>query len=668
MKNRYADIIVNVSLEKLDHTFQYEIPAELQGQIKNGMRVKIPFGIGNKETQGYVVGLSNQATFDETKIKSIIEISPAAVTIEAKLITLAAWIKSTYGSTMNQALKTVMPVKKQVRKRKSKEAEVPNVENGLHHFADELTDAQLAVLKGIEAEWQEQSRPSLIHGVTGSGKTHIYIKLIEKMLAEGRQAIVLIPEIALTYQTVNRFNKAFGDKVAVIHSRMSAGARYEAFEQAKNGQIQIMVGPRTALFTSFPDLGLIIIDEEQESTYKNEGAPRFDAREVAIARGEMEGTKVVFASATPSLESYYRCENEEYALFTLDERFGDGELPRVEVIDLREEVKSGNTSILSQKLVSSMERALANKEQIMLFLNRRGYAGFVSCRACGHVIKCPHCDVSLSLHNNGKMACHYCGYETPSINKCPECGSSYIGSFKEGTQQIEEIVKQRFPDARVLRMDMDTTTGKDGHAKILAAFEKHKADILIGTQMIVKGHDFAKVSLVGVLAADMSLYADDYACAERTFQLLVQAVGRAGRSDDRGEALIQTYNPEHYCIEAAKTQDYQAFYEEEIGYRELLGYPPAASMLGVMASGEDEAQTALAMEYIKKYIFRIAKSKNLSVIGPADAAIAKVNDRYRKVLYLKNESKEELIRIRDEVERYIEINSGFNELYIQFDF
>ena len=662
MKEKYADIIVDVSHEKLDHTFQYEIPEALQGHLSNGMRVTIPFGRGNKETYGYVVRLSNQTTYDATKIKQIIEISPTAVTIESKLIALAAWMKDTYGSTMIKALKTVMPVKKQVKKRGSQE---PQENQGKPSEA--LTKAQETVLQAIEAEWQGLSRPSLIHGVTGSGKTHIYIKLIEKMLVKGQQSIVLIPEIALTYQTVNRFYEIFGDKVAVIHSRMSQGARFEAFEQARSGKIQIMIGPRTALFTSFPNLGLIIIDEEQEGTYKNEGMPRFHAREVAIARGEIEGAKVVLASATPSLESYYRCQNGEYALFTLDERFGVGELPTVAVVDLREELKNGNSGVLSNRLACAMEHALNHKEQIMLFLNRRGYAGFVSCRSCGHVVKCPHCDVALSLHNNGKMACHYCGYEIKEVTKCSECGSSYISSFKAGTQQIEAIVKKRFPQAKVLRMDMDTTSGKDGHAKILAAFEKHKADILIGTQMIVKGHDFKKVSLVGVLAADLSLYADDYACAERTFQLLVQAVGRAGRANDKGEAIIQTYNPEHYCIEAAKTQDYQAFYEEEIGYRELLGYPPASHMLAIMASGEDEATLSLAMEYIKKYILTISKAKQLSAIGPANASVAKINDRYRKVLYLKNESPKELVKIRDEVERYIEINSGFDEIYIQFD-
>ena len=742
MEKRYADIIIDVSHEKLDRTFQYAIPTGLREQIKNGVRVKVPFGLGNKETHGYVVKLSNQATFDATKIKQIIEISPAAVTIESKLIALAAWIRETYGSTMIQAIKTVMPVKDKMKVKENQtikllipaeQAEelraeasrkkytakerflkaimfndeldftstiknlaisrkviddyekqgvvsvsshevfrnaLPSKANGItkqEANGEKLTAGQAAVLAGIEQEWQEQSRTCLIHGVTGSGKTHIYISLIEKMLSAGKQAIVLIPEIALTYQTVNRFYERFGDKVAVLHSRMSAGARFDAFDQARRGKVQIMVGPRSALFAPFPQLGLIIMDEEQEGSYKSEVTPRYHTREVAIARGGIEGAKVVLASATPSIESYYRCQTDEYALFTLGERFGAGELPAVEVIDLRQELKSGNSSILSGRLVAAMERALDNKEQIMLFLNRRGYAGFVSCRACGHVLQCPHCDVSLSLHNNGKMACHYCGYETMAVSKCPECASPYIGGFKAGTQQIEEIVKKRFPQASVLRMDMDTTSGKDGHAKILSAFENHEADILIGTQMIVKGHDFKKVTLVGVLAADLSLYANDYASAERTFQLLVQAVGRAGRANDKGEALIQTYNPEHYCIEAAKTQDYQAFYEEEIGYRELMGYPPVASMMAIMANGEDEVQLGMAMEYIKKYILKVSKASRLSVIGPADEAIAKVNDRYRKVLYLKHESQEELVRIRDEVERYIEINSGFNELYVQFD-
>ena len=736
MKEQYADVIIDISHEKLDRTFQYKIPAALIGQIKAGMKVTIPFGRGNKETHGYVIGLSDKAKFDPTKTKQIIDITKASATIESKLIALASWIRETYGSTMIQALKTVMPVKDKMplkavkvinlimpreqvegllteakrKKHTAKErfltALITNQELTVTELAaklkiapkvikdyqemgvievishetfraalpdtpvisakEELSKQQLRVLQGIEAEWQDRGRTCLIHGVTGSGKTHVYIKLIEDTIAKGKQAIVLIPEIALTYQTVNRFYERFGKQVAIIHSRMSQGERSDSFEQARRGQIQIMIGPRSALFAPFAELGLLIIDEEHENAYRSENMPRYHAREVAIARGEIDNAKVILASATPSLEAYYRCQTDEYALFKMKERFGEGELPKVTVVDLREELKQGNNSIISRKLEESMAQALARREQIMLFLNRRGYAGFVSCRACGYVMKCEHCDVSLSLHNNGQMACHYCGYETVAVKKCPHCESPYIGGFKAGTQQIEEIVKKHFPTARVLRMDMDTTQGKHGHAKILSAFAKHEADILIGTQMIVKGHDFSKVTLMGVVAADLSLYADDYCCAERTFQLLVQAIGRAGRMKDNGEAIVQTYNPEHYCIEAAKSQDYEAFYEEEIGYRTLMDYPPVASMLAIKASGTNEAKLDMAMDYLKKYALKMSRTNRLSLIGPAKEGIARINDRYRRVLYLKHQSPAELKWIRDEIERYVEINNGFNDLYIQY--
>lgn len=739
MKKEYADIIVDISHEKLDRAFQYEIPQELRGTVQPGMRVKFPFGNGNRTTNGYVINISNEASYDPAKIKKILEIPAGSATIESRLIALAAWIRENYGSTMIQALKTVLPIKVKAKLKENKKIvlqvpldvagelceearkknytakvrllscllEQPEVsytkatttlkvsaavirkfeEAGVLRVTSEevfrsilpqteqipgssrLTTGQQDTLQGILAEWQqEKPRTSLIHGITGSGKTHIYIRLIEQVIKEGKQAIVLIPEIALTYQTVMRFYQEFGEKVAVIHSRMSHGERSDAFEQAQRGSIQIMIGPRSALFTPFPALGLIIIDEEHENTYKSEGMPRYHARETAIARARIEDARVVLGSATPSVDAYYRCQKGEFALFTLDERFGEALLPNVYTVDLREELKQGNHSILSKKLEEGIEKRLACGEQVILFLNRRGYAGFVSCRSCGLVVKCPHCDVSLSIHNNGKMVCHYCGYERPQVHGCPECQSPYIGGFRAGTQQIEEIIKKRFIEARVLRMDMDTTQKKDGHAKILSTFAARKADILIGTQMIVKGHDFPGVTLVGVLAADLSLFADDYRAAERTFQLLVQAVGRAGRGSAKGEAVIQTYHPEHYSIEAAQTQDYQRFYEEEIGYRMLMGYPPESQMMAVMANGESEEQLAMAMDFIRKYIESIHKEQGLVVIGPADAAVSKINDRYRKVLYLKHENYQVLTRIKDAVERYIEINSGFKSLYIQFDF
>ena len=493
------------------------------------------------------------------------------------------------------------------------------------------------------------------------------MKLIEKVISSGRQVIVLIPEIALTYQTVRRFTGWFGDKVSVLNSRMSPGERYDQFRRARQGGIQIMVGPRSALFTPFSRLGLIIVDEEHEPTYKSENSPRYHAREVAVRRGEMENARVVLGSATPSLESYTKARQGEYLLVKLTERYRDRPLPEVSIVDLREELKSGNRSVLSRKLQEAVQHRLERGEQAMLFLNRRGYAGFVSCRSCGEVLKCPHCDVALSEHSNGKMICHYCGYERPSVKVCPVCGSPYIGGFKAGTQQIEAVLRREFPDAGILRMDYDTTRARGSYEQILASFAAHEADILVGTQMIVKGHDFPDVTLVGVIAADLSLNEADYRCGERTFQLLTQAVGRSGRGRKTGEAVIQTYHPDHYSIQAAAHQDYERFYEEEMGYRILMDYPPAAHMLTVLASGEDVALLGKGMEFIRKFAERICPDKELHIIGPADAAVGKVNDIYRKVFRLKHEDGKLLLDMKDKIEKYIEINSGFRKLYIQYD-
>ena len=508
----------------------------------------------------------------------------------------------------------------------------------------------------------------LVHGVTGSGKTEVYIEMIRTAVKMGRQAIVLIPEIALTYQTVMRFYRCFGDRVSIMNSRLSAGERYDQMMRAKEGRIDVMIGPRSALFTPFPSLGLIVIDEEHEPTYKSEQVPRYHARETAIKRAQMEGASVVLGSATPSMEAMYRARNGEYVLFEMKNRSRMQQMAEVYTVDMRAELKNGNRSILSEKLRQLIEDRLEKKEQIMLFLNRRGYSGFVSCRECGHVIKCPHCNVSLSVHRGGKMVCHYCGYEQPKVTACPECGSRFIGEFRAGTQQIEDLVKACFPKARVLRMDMDTTRRKDSHEKILSAFASEEADILVGTQMIVKGHDFPNVTLVGILAADMSLYADDYRCAERTFQLLTQAAGRAGRGERPGEVVIQTYDTGHYAIETAAAQDYEAFYEAEIRYRELMGYPPAENLMAVLAACADEALLEKGCRYLKEYALRVRGHSRAEIIGPASPGVDKVKDIYRRVLYIKAPEYDTLIRIKDRLEQYIDINSGFDKMRIQFDF
>lgn len=529
-----------------------------------------------------------------------------------------------------------------------------------------LTQEQQAVILAIREEW-DKSGEYLIHGVTGSGKTVVYMELIAEALSRGKQAILLIPEISLTYQNVIRFYRRFGDRISILHSRLSPSERYDQFERAKAGEIDVMIGPRSALFTPFQNLGIIIIDEEHESSYKSETVPRYDARETARRRAQLEGAVLVLGSATPSLETYYRTQTGESTLFTMERRASGGQLPTVGTVDMREELQAGNRSILSRRLYGMIEDRLAKHQQIMLFLNRRGYSGFVSCRSCGQVIKCPHCDVSLSLHNNGRMVCHYCGYEETAARKCPSCGSPYIGGFKAGTQQIEALIKKTFPQARVLRMDADTTRGKDGHAELLRAFGAQEADILVGTQMIVKGHDFPRVTLVGILAADTSLNISDYQAAERTFQLLTQAAGRAGRGKQAGEVVIQTYAPDHYAVISAARQDYLMFYEQELRYRQLSGYPPCGSMMAVHCAYEDQERLSLACAYLAKFLRQASVRSGAVVIGPADEAVARISDVYRKAVYVKHSDGKVLTALKNVAEQYIEMNTGFQDIRIHFE-
>ncbi len=739
----YADIIVDITHEKLDKIFQYRIPKEMEGRLQTGMEVLIPFGRANRETKGYVIGFSEKCNYDPEKIKEITQISQNHIAIEAKLVALAAWMKEHYGGTMIQALKTVLPIKQQEKQKEQRSIRLlldrREAKERLSYFLSKnqtararvvaalldrpilpyeyvtrqlkvtaavlrameeqrilqieaevvyrnpvtakrtkqqsfcYTEAQQAAIHTFCEEYRRGKRGTyLVYGVTGSGKTEVYMEMIEHVIAEGKQAIVLIPEIALTYQTVMRFYQRFGDRVSIINSRLSKGERYDQMLRAKRGEINVMIGPRSALFTPFERLGLIIIDEEHEGTYKSEQTPRYHARETAIARAAMDGASVVLGSATPSMEAFYKAVTGEFRLLRLPERAKQRAMAHVTVADMRKELEKGNRSIFSDALRSLMEDRLKKKEQIMLFLNRRGYAGFISCRSCGHVVKCPHCDVSLSSHRNGKLVCHYCGYEQPMVTSCPECGSSHVGGFRAGTQQTEELLLREFPQAKVLRMDMDTTKQKDGHEKILAAFSSGEADILVGTQMIVKGHDFGNVTLVGVLAADLSLYADDYRAGERTFQLLTQAAGRAGRGEKAGEVVIQTYSPEHYSIVAAAKQDYEQFFQEEMTYRALMGYPPASQLMAVLVSCKEEELLETACHYLKAYAETCCKKceragTSVQLIGPASPYVGKVRDTYRRVIYLKSEQEAVLVFLKDQLEQYIEINSGFQNLWIQFD-
>lgn len=736
---KYANVIVDISHEKLDKTFQYGIPDDIASEIQVGVQVDIPFG--RRTISGYVVEITDIPEYDVSKIKPLIGVKAGSVAMESRLIRLACWIKKNYGSTMNQALKTVIPIKKktkEIRKRTihliadDREArdklalyEAKHQTARARLLRELITERELdysvvtaklnissAVIKALcdqnivtvtdEKSYRNpvkhlerrgydkvlnenqqmlvdeitgdldkgEHHTYLIKGVTGSGKTEVYMELIAHTISQGRQAIVLIPEIALTYQTVMRFYNRFGDRVSIMNSRLSQGERYDQFERAKAGDIDIMIGPRSALFTPFSNLGLIIIDEEHENSYKSEGVPRYHARETAIEYARMCNASVVLGSATPSIDSYYNAQIGRYKLLELNTRVDDKPLPDCEVIDLRQELKNGNRSILSLRLQELMEDRLEKGQQTMLFINRRGVAGFMSCRACGYVVKCPHCDVSLSQHNNGRMVCHYCGYEEPVPRVCPSCGSKYISGFKAGTQKIEQMVQNRFPKAKILRMDFDTTRTKDSYEKILQAFANNEADILIGTQMIVKGHDFPNVTLVGVLAADMSLHISDFHAAERTFELLTQAVGRAGRGKEPGQAVIQTYDPDNYAIQAAKRQDYEEFYNKEIEYRQMLYYPPVWNLLLIHIQSQNQYSNDRAAEELFKccdaYIKRL--DQKLQLVGPADAAVAKVNDIYRKVIYIKTREYDTLVDIKDNIEKYVKDNPAYRNVSVQFDF
>lgn len=742
MADKFAEVIINISHEKLDHPFSYRIPDELLEYITPGVRVRVPFGAGNSERAGYVIGISDFVDYPLDKIKNIIAIEKNDNLVEGKMIALAKWMSNNYGSTMINSLKTVLPIKKDIKEAeektivlnlsKEKALEKLNYYKSKRQVArfrllDELVkeqeldyrvatkklNIQLATIKlmqedgvltvekkrvyrnPVEADYlgrlhelnddqkfilqdfinddlAGKNETYLIHGITGSGKTEVYMEMIDYVVKKGKSAIVLIPEIALTYQTVMRFYKRFGDSVSTLHSRLSAGEKYDQFERAKKGEIKVMIGPRSALFTPFTDIGLIVIDEEHESSYKSDNMPKYHAREVARKLCDMHGAALVLGSATPSVDSYNLAKNGKYKLYTLTKRAVESAtLPNVKVVDLREELKAGNKTMFSKDLATLISDRLSKGEQIMLFLNRRGKNSSVFCRECGKSIKCPHCDVSLSLHSDGKLRCHYCGFEQAEVIACPSCGSKYIGGIGTGTQKVEEAVKKMFPQATTLRMDYDTTRQKGSYDDILSRFANKEADVLIGTQMIVKGHDFPGVTLMGILAADMSLNGNDYRAAERTFQLLVQAAGRAGRGGSRGDVVIQTYQPDHYAIVSATKQDYEAFYTEEISYRMLLGYPPTGHMLSILMESMDEIKvqdfaTSLA-DRINSDIINCYENKRVTVIGPCAASVKKINDFYRMVIYIKSKDMDILVRLKDKVELFIEEKTD-DSIRTSFDF
>ena len=670
MTELYADLILELSNAKIDRVFTYRIPKELHTSVFVGCPVFVSFGTIKRKVKAYIIDLRDSIDFDKDKIKDILSIVDLDIPAARNLLSLAIYMKKHYGITFSKAISTVMPVKNKLkRKTQDSKSAFFNIEKQDNQDKI-LNEAQKLIYNSFCSDYDNNDfKTYLIHGITGSGKTLVYINMIKKVLSMGKQAIVLVPEISLTYQLVKNFISIFGDRVAILNSKLSKGERVKEFEKVLSHEADIIIGPRSALFTPFDNLGIIIIDEEHDNAYKSETVPRYDTRDLAVKLSEISRCSLVLASATPSPETYKKAIEGEYKLFKLKARANKNAiLPKIHIVDLRKELENGNRSIFSNKLKELIEDRLNKKEQIILFMNRRGLSGFVSCRSCGYVIKCPHCDVSLTLHNNNKLYCHYCGYNTIMPSLCPSCKSPYIAGFGFGTQKLENMTKKMFPSARILRLDQDTNKSKDDSINIMKNFSRGDADILIGTQMIVKGHDISNVTLVGIVAADASLYINDYTSAQRTYELVTQASGRAGRAEKAGEVVIQTYNPEHYALQACLQNDYNLYYDNEIIYRQLAMYPPIIHILGIQLSAKDEEVLEnVTTKYVSILVAKANTISELNIIGPVRANIYKLRDYFRKIIYVKHSDYDILTKIKEDIEEELEDIKLFSSISIIYD-
>ncbi|MGI6658031.1 MAG: primosomal protein N' [Dethiobacteraceae bacterium] len=698
----FADIIVSIHNLPDEHPFTYRVPPQLKLAV--GSRVLVPFG-NRKLVGYCVRLHRQVPEEEIGKIKEVIKTLDEEPVLTSELIDLAAWGAQRYLCSRLKFLEAMVPANSrtttglrfkkvktavllpagQTAKAKGKKqqialqllarqgalpltrlaqagvsgATVRSLEKkGWVEIREQvlrrdpladtrreapaafrLTQAQRDALAQINQSTAE--KPILLFGVTGSGKTEVYLQAIAQRLAAGLASIVLVPEIALTPQMTERFVSRFGDRVAVLHSRLAAGERYDEWCRIARGEALVIIGARSAVFAPVKRLGLIILDEEHESTYKQEEAPRYHARDIALWRGQHHGAKVILGSATPSLESYYQAERGNYRLLQLPERIAQRPLPPVEVVDMRQELKDGHKSIFSRPLISALQETKAAGQQAMLFLNRRGYATFVLCRECGHVMRCPACNVSLKYHAASlSLRCHYCEHSEAYPNICPACGGRYIKHFGTGTQKVEAELRQQFPELRVLRLDADTTTRKGDHQRILTAFKQQKADVLVGTQMIAKGLDFPNVTLVGVITADTAINLPDFRAGERTFQLLTQVAGRAGRGSAGGRVVVQTYTPEHYAITAAQTHDYQTFYLQESQARAELGYPPYGVLIRLLVSGTREGAVVDSCSLLSSLL-----AGAVELLGPSPCPLEKVRSRFRWQLVVRGDSLSALLPV-----------------------
>ena len=725
----YAEIILNSEAIEIDRPFTYKVPLDMEEKVKVGQIVKVPFGARSKPVEGFILDLKAEEEMKVSfKMKNILSVENEEPIITEDDLKLINFLREEYLCKYIDAIRLLIPVgilkgaksksrnvivfiDDNLEKIKNKDGYIETIdfikrntgkytktelskdhglsiyklnkliEHGLIKSEEEivfryntreynkyvqknLTLEQSMAIKAIE---ESEENLILLKGVTGSGKTEVYMRIVEKTLKEGKSAIVLVPEIALTPQMIERFKGRFGSNVALFHSKLSDGDRFDEWYRVKEGKASLIIGARSAIFLPAKNLGLIIIDEEHENTYKSDQNPKYQTKEVAEYIAKLKGCKVILGSATPTIESYYRAISGEMKLVELNCRVDNRPMPEMTLVDMREELRSGNKSIFSRRLYVSMKEKLEKGEQIILFLNRRGFSTFVSCRSCGYVFQCEDCDISMTYHKNGFLVCHYCGKTKQQPNLCPKCGSKYVKFFGAGTERVEEEVRRYFKNAKILRMDIDTTRAKDSHEKIYNAFKVGEADILIGTQMVSKGLDFPNVTLVGILAADMSLNIPDYRAAERSFQIITQVAGRAGRGDKEGEVIVQTYTPEHYSLQYAKKYNYEDFYEKEFTIRAMMGYPPFGRILLINGTGKNENELKNQMIYLGKRVKEKAEEfGGLEVLGPTPCIIYRIKENYRWQIIVKGEFSAKFSKsIKDIL--YDKANNVYNDIRVSMD-
>jgi len=624
---QFAEVAVPVPLRR---SFTYRIPEDLADRIGPGVQVEVPFG--RKKSPGFVIGLTDTPAVPVERLKLIEKVTYPEPVFDRQILDLAFWVADYYVASIGEVLMTALPggIRAEPRRASTSRA---NEELGLAKVPKRLTSAQSAVLKEIVSSLRENSYESfLLHGVTGSGKTEVYVRAAEEVVRKGGQALVLVPEIALSFQVVERFRLAFGDSVGVFHSAMTRRSRQDTWRAARCGDLSVVVGARSAVFTPLPSLRLLVLDEENDGAYKQSDSPRYHAREVGIMRARMTNAAVVLGGATPSLESYANAMKKKYRLLSLPRRIDNRPRAQVRLEDLREEEERPRRrgTILSPTLAAEVAERIEKKEQVILFLNRRGYAPFVQCRHCGYVATCSDCDVSLTYHQDRQaLVCHYCGQVKENVQECEKCGMIRFFFGGIGTQKVEEELAAVFPRARILRFDFDSTRRVGSHSRILSAFARGDADILLGTQMVAKGLDFPRVTLVGVIYADAGLNMPDFRSAERTFQLLTQVAGRAGRGKRPGEVILQTFYPDHYALTTAAKQDYEAFFREEMECRRELRYPPFSRMANLLFDGRLEDRVIEAAEWIASHLAGSSGSDSVHFLGPAPQPLSRLKGKHR---------------------------------------